>query len=173
MTRQEFTDDIQDWGDLINTANDEDYDLGIAEPDDIRDRIQDMANDIRYGTDWESFATWVSNIPQGYQIYSYYEEYDEYTGLTDTDFERYKEDFRDFMEENDLFDDDEEEYEPEEECEGEYEPEEDEELDEGFTVGELVQACFVDITINVQLKKENRENQQREFDTAFAKLSEI
>ena len=140
MTRQEYSADVQTWSELVEIAGEHGYDFSgeLVSSDRICDDIKERADNIGWGDDWESFASWVSDIPQGYDFYSYNDSYDEYSGLSDADFDTNKSELFDWLDENGLFDEDEED---------ELEPE-DEAPDEDFSVGELLTMCFIDITVS-------------------------
>lgn len=71
--------------------------------------IQDKLDDTEEN-DWENFAGWVGDIPQGYDWYLWDSDAGEFIGVDDDDLESYKDDFFDRTEEEELFDDEEEEY---------------------------------------------------------------
>jgi hypothetical protein len=88
MTREEFYNSVTSYADLLATARDygyeDDFD-DIVSDDHVRDRIQNMANEIGRGDDWENFASWVSDIPTGHEYLSYNSNDDSYERLNEDD----------------------------------------------------------------------------------------
>jgi hypothetical protein len=117
MTKQEFYDDITEWPELREIAQDADYHDSfedIVDSEYVGQEVKARAENTR-DDDWEAFASWVEDIPRGYEYYRY-DDYDEtYESLTETDFESEKNALAEWMERNGHFDAEEpaEEEEPE------------------------------------------------------------
>ena len=115
MTRQEFLDNINDWDDLLGFCRDEECDIceDIYDESDMDDYINehlvDMASDA---SNWYSFRDNLSEIPSGagWYLYNSYFDWDE---LTDDDFEDYKSDVCDWMDDGGYWDEEDDEYEVE------------------------------------------------------------
>lgn len=129
MTRQEFLDDVCDFSELRDFCYDND--CGICDDiyddeskdDYINEHLSDMADDA---DSWQSLYRTLDDIPTGYDYYRL-DDYGEFNGLDDDDFEDYKNDVLEWMDDNEYWDEDEEdeeEYFPPEE---EYSEEEDDE----------------------------------------------
>jgi len=165
MTRTEFNEEITTWYELEEVASDNGYeDLGdICDDENIRDMIQDRAQGIRGGDDWESFAYWVENIPKGYDCCAYFYDRDELEGLSDWAFDERKRKLCEWMEENCYFD-------PEDDdgIEDDIEPEPEEESvpEEDFTVGELVAMCYADVAVIAREEQEKADARQRQIASA-------
>jgi len=174
MTRDEFINDITTWDELIDVASEHGYDDldNIIDSEHIRDRIQFRASDIDYGNDWECFANWVSDIPQGYDYYEYYESYDEYNGLDDGNFDEYKGNILDQMIEDGYMDCDEyedhDEYESDElEIVPDGEDDKEPEPEEAFSVASLISMCHADIVVIGANVKREEQRIKREFDESL------
>ena len=141
MTRSEF-EDINSWGDFTYFASEEDYSAGdIIYTEEIAEIIKDKASEIGYDDDWVSFAEWLGNIPTGYDYYRY-DAYGDISGLSNGDLEYELDNFREYMEENDRF---EEESEEAPIIREEQPSVDDEEFPvEDFTISELLSACLSD-----------------------------
>lgn len=117
MTRQEFIDDVNYWWELIAWCND--YDCSVCE--DIRDQDEfdeyvdeDLYDRVRnYG--WKEVLDWLESVPSDYDYYNVYE----WEGVTDYDFDNYKDDALEWGDEHDIWDDPEDEEEEEEAAEEE------------------------------------------------------
>ena len=113
MTLTEFNENITSYSELINVCYDEDLydqieDLYSDESrnelidDDLRSRIEHDA--------WYEISDWLCGIPTGYDFYRV-DEYGDWTGLEDGDdyFFELKDQIRQAMDDNGLFDEEEEE----------------------------------------------------------------
>lgn len=115
MTRQEFLDNINDWDDLLGFCRDEECSIcdDIYDEDDmdnyINEHLVDMASDAR---NWYSFRDDLSSIPTGYDYYLYNSWFD-WDGLTDDDFEDYKSEVCDWMDDGGYWDEEDDEEEDE------------------------------------------------------------
>ena len=157
MTRNEYYERATTWYDLIEIATECDYDDELEDvvgDDHVRERIQYRANDINGGNDWENFAMWVSDIPQGYEYLSYDSDLDEFSGLTDRDFENRKEDLFSLLLENDFIEEEEEEEAFEDETESTFvdgelfaDDEEESVPEEAFPIDKLISMCYADIKV--------------------------
>lgn len=115
MTRNEFIDSVDRWHELVNFC----YDEGCYICDDIysEDTRDDFINEelvdlARDSDSWQDLLRNLQNVPDGYDYYER-DDYGDWYGLNDyNDFDRYKNDVLEWMDERDAWDedDDEEEY---------------------------------------------------------------
>lgn len=110
MTRNEFYENCCYWQDLFNICGD--YDLGFLEDVYDRDQAYDYINDnlYEYHCDygWESLKSALINIDLSYDFYVI-NSLDDIIGLTDDDFERYKDMIYDYLDDGGYFDEEDEE----------------------------------------------------------------
>ena len=110
MTRQEFIDEVNDFGALKDFCYDfgcEDILEDVIDCDQLDDYVwEDIHN---WGGSWESLGSSLEEIRTGYTWYQYGGMLD-YTGMDDTDFQAYKGDVLDWADnQGDVFDDEDEE----------------------------------------------------------------
>lgn len=115
MTRQEFIDDIRYWSDLIDFCSDNgcDYCEDIYDSDAWNDYVNDDVAEMARNDGWRD----ILSVLQGYDEisgYDYYRrnDYGEWIGLDDDDFESYKDDVCEWMDNNDYWDEEDEEEPP-------------------------------------------------------------
>lgn len=144
MTRSEFLENVTDWSELIEFCRDEDCDIcedvydEESRDDVITERIVDWA---RNADSWQDLADRLSEITTGYDYYSE-DDYGDWNGLTDSDFEDYKTDVLDWMDNNDYWDEDEDEDEEEEYYEPPTDPEDEIPVaEEAVPLEELFATC--------------------------------
>lgn len=168
MTRQEFLDDVCDFSELRDFCYDND--CGICDDvyddeskdDYINEHFSDMADDA---DGWQSLYRTLDDIPTGYDYYRL-DDYGDFNGLDDDDFEDYKNDVLEWMDDNEYWDedeDDEEEYFPPEE---EYsEEEDDEELceEDMQPVDELFSLCSEQLRVIDAKEKAEEQRSNEEF----------
>ena len=142
MTRQEFIDEIYEWGRLIDFCNDEGCDyLDNIYTEDARD---DYINEYQL-EDWARNNTWrnlYSLLEDLTADYDYYriDEYGDWVGLDDYDFDDYKDDVLRWADDRGIFDEEDEEEDP---ADYGIEDEEvdDEEVEEPISMFELLSGC--------------------------------
>lgn len=168
MTRQEFLDDVYDFRELMNFCYDND--CGICDDiyDDeskdeyINEHLSDMTDNA---DDWQSLYRTLDDIPTGYDYYRL-DDYDDFNGLDDDDFDDYKNDVLEWMDDNEYWDedeDDEEEYFPPEE---EYSEEEDDEEsceEDMQPVDELFSLCSEQLRVIDAKEKAEEQRCNEEF----------
>lgn len=168
MTRQEFLDDVYDFSELRFFCYDND--CGICDDvyddeskdDYINEHLSNMADDA---DDWQSLYHTLDDIPTGYDYYSL-DDYGDFNGLDDDDFEDYKNEVLEWMDNNEYWDedeDDEEEYFPPEE---EYSEEEDDEEsceEDMQPVDELFSLCSEQLRVIDAKEKAEEQRSNEEF----------
>ena len=168
MTRQEFLDDVYDFRELMVFCYNND--CGICDDiyDDeskdeyINEHLSDMADNA---DDWQSLYRTLDDIPTGYDYYRL-DDYDDFNGLDDDDFDDYKNDVLEWMDDNEYWDedeDDEEEYFPPEE---EYNEEEDDEEsceEDMQPVDELFSLCSEQLRVIDAKEKAEEQRCNEEF----------
>lgn len=142
MTRQEFIDEIYEWGGLIDFCNDEGCDyLDNIYTEDARD---DYINEYQL-EDWARNNTWrnlydlLDDLRSDYDYYRI-DEYGDWVGLDDYDFDDYKDDVLRWADDRGIFDEEDEEEDP---ADYGIEDEEvdDEEVEEPISMFELLSDC--------------------------------
>lgn len=168
MTRQEFFDDVYDFRELKDFCYDNDCGICDDVYDDaskdeyIDDHLSDMADNAE---SWQSLYRTLDDIPTGYDYYRL-DDYGDFNGLDDDDFEDYKNDVLEWMDDNEYWDedeDDEEEYFPPEE---EYSEEEDDEEsceEDMRPVDELFSLCSEQLRIIDAKEKAEEQRCNEEF----------
>lgn len=172
MTRQEFLDDVCSFDELRDFCYDNDcticddiYD-DDSKDDYINERLSDMADDA---DSWQSLYRTLEDIPTGYDYYRL-DDYGDFNGLDDDDFEDYKNDVLEWMDNREYWEEDEdpeeEEYfPPEEECNEEENDEEPYE-DDIQPVDELFSLCSEQLRV-IDAKREAEEQRSEEEFLAF------
>lgn len=172
MTRQEFLDDVCSFDELRDFCYDNDcticddiYD-DDSKDDYINEHLSDMADDA---DDWQSLYRTLDDIPTGYDYYRL-DDYGDFYGLDNADFENYKDEVLEWMDDREYWEEDEdpeeEEYfPPEEECNEEENDEEPYE-DDIQPVDELFNLCSEQLRV-IDAKREAEEQRSEEEFLAF------
>lgn len=166
MTRQEFIDEVCDWGDLIDFCRDnhaDDFVEDIYDEASRNDYINEGLVDWAREYTWDELYSILDRIPTGYEYYKY--DYGDWEGLGDGDFDDLKQEVDDYCLRNGIFDDEEEdeEEEPEEEPEEESVDEEPIE-DEDCSFSDLFSESAACVAAFAKAQKEQEEEEQRHFD---------
>lgn len=180
MTRNDFIEDIIGWWHLLNFCSNEDCSIceDIYPDDGLDDMIDDdIANAVNSGMGWREVRDRLCDIDRSYDYYVF-EGYMVYRGLNDDDFERYKSDVFNWMNDYDRWDeeDEDDDFYDDEEAPTFDEPDESEddddyqEAEEDFSITELVSMCILDVTIQQSEDAKKRANEQAEIDRALAEL---
>lgn len=121
MTRAEFVENIEDFNDLIMFCYQEDIDIcdNVVDQERYNDTIMERLRNYEGFDTWQEAYQFLRNLPDDYDYYRE-DDYGDFEGLTDDDFDSYKQDVMDYMDRNAAWDiippeDDEEEDEPDEE----------------------------------------------------------
>lgn len=122
MTRQEFIDEVNSFGDLIDFCNDNDcYECeNVYYQDSFDDYINDCLSDWARNDGWRDLRDRLNDIPTGYDWY----DIENLCGLDDDDFDDYKDDVLSWADDHDVWD----------------EPDDDDEVvDDDFEIGEAIE----------------------------------
>lgn len=146
MTRQEFIDDVTTWSELLSFCYDED--CTICEDvysDDSKNEYYDeeLVDMARNAGSWQELYDQLGDIPDGYDYYIR-DYYGEFRGADDDDFDSYKEDVLEWMDDRDYWEyDDDDEDDEEEPVREEYADPEDVEPveEEDVSIAELFTTC--------------------------------
>lgn len=114
MTRQEFIDEVCDFSDLISFCYDEDLETcdEIYSADRLDEYLREEIPEYLDDHDWVDLKYTLEDIPSDYEYYIR-NGWMEFSAADDSDFDEYKENVLDEMDDNDYWDeDDEEEEEP-------------------------------------------------------------
>lgn len=133
MTRDEFLEEITTWQQLRDFCEDNgcgDYLMDIYSEEDRDGYVDDCIVDWARDYTWTELYSILDNIPTGYEYYRLCEDGD-WEGLTQADFDAFKDDVADWCDRNDIWDEEYTEEDDEEEA-----PEEDEEEDDSEPVDE-------------------------------------
>ena len=112
MTRREFEDDVCSFDDLIDLCSEEGCSecSDIYSYDDYNTAVNEELEDRVSYDGWIEIRDWLDSLPTGYDWYRKSEWDGSWKSLNDyDDFDRYKENVRDWMDEYGRWDDDEEE----------------------------------------------------------------
>lgn len=172
MTRQEFLDDVCSFDELRDFCYDNDcticddiYD-DDSKDDYINEHLSDMADDA---DSWQSLYRTLEDIPTGYDYYRL-DDYGDFNGLDDDDFEDYKNDVLEWMDDGEYWEEDEdpeeEEYFPPEEERNEEENDEEPYEDDIQPVDELFSLCSEQLRV-IDAKREAEEQRSEEEFLAF------
>lgn len=145
MTRAEFNDNVNDFGELISICCD--YGLEYIDciydsydrDSEIAEDLDDLLRDINY--EWWRLRDILNDIPTGYDYYRKISG-SEWTPLDDQDFEDIKADVRDWLESTGNFDDADEEDDYEED---DNEQDDEFDVDEPFSLRFLYEQCTKDL----------------------------
>ncbi len=180
MTRNDFIERIDRWWELIDFCRDMDCSVceDIIDGDDLSEYIEeDIENAAHDGMGWREIRDRLNDLDTGYSYYVN-EGYMLYVGLNDDDdFNRYKDEVIEWMDDYGYWDDEEEDDDFIEEEADNASPfdEDDEESDDGdmeaeFPVTELISLCIIDVTIQQSAAEEKQRKEQAEIDRALAEL---
>ena len=168
MTRQEFLDDVCDFDELREFCYDNDcticdyiYD-DDSKDDYINEHLSDMADDA---DDWQSLYRTLNDIPTGYDYYCL-SDYGDFYGLDDADFEGYKDEVLEWMDNNEYWDedeDDEEEYFPPEDEYSEGEDDEESCEEDMQPIDELFSLCSEQLRVIDAKEKAEEQRSNEEF----------
>lgn len=146
MTRQEFIDDVCDFQQLVDFANEFEYEF-----DDIysEESYDDMINEELTENDqcWQDVRDWLQNLPDGYDFYIR-DRWGDWEGRSSDDIDDLKAEFLNWADDDGgVFDEEyEEEEAEEEELEAEEpeseEPEEEPALETDFTLDDLLSIAW-------------------------------
>lgn len=179
MTRQEFLDDVCDFSELREFCYDND--CGICDDiyddeskdDYINEHLSNMADDAE---DWQSLFLTLRDIPTGYNYYRL-DDYGEFYGMCDADFEDYKDEVLEWMDNNEYWDEDEDD-----DDEEEYFPPEDEHREEDNDVlweddmqpvDELFSLCNEQLRVIDAKEKAEEQRSNEEFLAFTAKIGVV
>lgn len=138
MTRQEFIDNVTSWAELIEFCNDEGLDNcnNVYDDESYNDKIDEEL--VRRAEDelWQDVREWLDNLPDGYDYYII-DAYGDWSGVDE--FDLYRDEVIEYMDDCGSWDEDEyDEEEPEEYIDPE---DEDPVEEEGVTLAELFTIC--------------------------------
>lgn len=172
MTRSYFLDQVNSWSELIDLCSDEGCDIcsDIYSNDDIDSMIDDDVAEAIRSESWRYIRDNLADIDTDYDYYRCDGMFD-YVGMDDTDFDTYKDDVLDWMDDCDRWEPEEDEEEEEEEY-VEEEPQEAPPPQEDFSVGDLISMCLVDMA-NAKVAEKNRRASDEESIRKFLSVEEI
>lgn len=144
MTRQEFIDNTEYWSELIEVCSD----YGCSVCDDVYDSdqcddwIDEHTEEWAENENWRELRDMLDAIPTGYDYYRI-DEYDNVHGLDNQDFENYKSQVAEWMDDHALWDAEEEEFDDNEEPVPIVQPQPVDESapEEDFSISELMEVC--------------------------------
>ena len=162
MTRQEFFDNVEDFDELIEVCSD--YGCGICndvyDSDQLDDWIDDHTDEWAANSSWRDLRDKLDAIPTGYDYYSI-DDYDYIYGLDNRDFETYKSNVAEWIDNEELWEDEEDdEEEPvqvvQSQSVDESAPEED------FSISELMIVCQSQLQ-SIPIVEETEEDDDFDF----------
>lgn len=176
MTRQDFIDGITTWAELLDFCYNEECDIceDIVSNDTMCEEIDDDLREATRYHSWQNVRDLLNDIDTDYDYYRR-ESSLEYIPMDDDDFDTYKDDVIEWMDNNGYWEDDEEDEEDDEpfQYDGDFAPDdseckEDEEPpaeEEDFSVGELMGMCSVQYLgmqreVARQMKQSDKEFEQ-------------
>lgn len=140
MTRQQFIDEVNDFGELIDFC----YNEGCSYCNDVyseesRDNCinEELVDMARNADNWSSLLDTLSDIATEYDYYRR-TDYGRWEGLGDYEFDDYKDDVLEWADDRDIWEDDEEEPLPED---NEDDDDNDIAVDEPISIGDLMGVC--------------------------------
>ncbi len=110
MTRQQFLDEVETWGDLYDVASENDYYFDdVYEEDSYNEWVDECVRDrIRHDT-WEDVRDFLNNCPSaGYDFYVYDEYNGTMRGCFSEDIDDLKDEFLEWADDREIWDDEEE-----------------------------------------------------------------
>lgn len=168
MTRQQFEEDVNTWYDLMDFCNENDLDdlCDVYDGETMSELIEEaLVEEVRY-RGWRDIRDMLDSIDDGYDFYLARGGL-EFEGLTDYDFDNYKDDVMESAERNDVFEDDEEEEEEVEEL-AEDEIVESPAEEEAFGLADFV----LMVSEQVATAQQEKEREAKLEEAAFSKLWE-
>lgn len=169
MTRTNFIENVTEWNELTEFCRDMDCDVcdDIIDADDLDSYVNtDLRDAVANGEDWEDIYRWLDGISTGYEYYRVDGSFDYEPMDNGHDFDSYKNDVIEWMDDNGLWDEeDDEEYDEEgydDDEAGFYPPDEPEEEppveEEDFSVSDLMSMCGSElITIRQVAERHKKE----------------
>ena len=162
MTRQEFFDNVEDFDELIEVCSD--YGCGICndvyDSDQLDDWIDDHTDEWAANSSWRDLRDKLDAIPTGYDYYSI-DDYDYIYGLDNRDFETYKSNVAEWIDNEELWEDEEDDDEEpvqvvQSQSVDESAPEED------FSISELMIVCQSQLQ-SIPIVEETEEDDDFDF----------
>lgn len=143
MTRNYFLDCVTTWGELIDLCNEEGCYIcsDIIDDETLDEWVDENIHDSDIS--WRELAGYLNDIPTGYCYYRCNGSFD-YDGMDDGDFESYKDDVCDWMDDHDRWEPEEDE-EDEADLGGSEAPAEPPVEEEDFSVSELMSMCIAEL----------------------------
>ena len=157
MTRTEFLEDVNSWWELIEFCSNEGCDTceDIYSEDSRDEYINEQLMAWAREDTWQELYSRLENIPTGYDYYRD-DGYGEWVGMDDGDFDEYKDDVLEWMDNHGYWDEEDDDEDVDifaEELEREKaEAEEAPVEEEAFSIGELMDMCSIAL---VSIQKEN------------------
>lgn len=181
MTRQDFIDGITTWSELIDFCYNEDCDIceDIIDSDEMDEEISDNLSEEARECSWRDIRDALNDITTGYSYYRRDGSFD-YVPMDDSDFDSYKDDVIEWMD-NGGYWDDEENYDDEPfydeysdfNCEENEEDAEITAVEEDFSVGELMGMCSVQF-LGIQREAAQRRKQtDRELEQYLSNMPKV
>lgn len=168
MTRQEFIDGVTSWSELVDFCYDQNCEICediYSEQDKDEHFNYNLVEMARNAGNWEDLLEILNDIPIGYDYYIR-NEYDEFSGADEDDFNSYKDDVLDWMDEGEYWD----EYD-EEEPEEYINPEDDIPVEnEDISFAELFTTCSSQVQKTESDKFKDAAVAEQEESTAFDEL---
>lgn len=176
MTRSDFINNVTEWWQLLDFCRDEDCSIceDIYHDDDLDNMIDDdISNAVADRMGWREIRDRLNDLDRSYNYYSF-DGYMVYVGLNDDDFDDYKNQVLEWMDDGDCWEDGDDEYEDEEvqvfHTSEEADDDDDPIPEEDFSVTELVSMCILDVTIQQSENAKKKADEQAEIDRALAEL---
>ncbi len=169
MTRNYFLDYIDEFDGLKDLCREHDCDIcdGIIDSRQFDEYVDDDISEALPYHNWQEIRDMLNGIPYGYDYYRVDGSFD-YSGLDSYDFESYKQEVLEWMDENGLWDyeaDEEEDENDSEEVEV-LEPEEPEVEEEDFTVSDLMSMCGAEL-LSINRASEQRRREEENVDMSL------
>lgn len=170
MTRTEFLENIETFGELKDFCYDEDCSLleDVYDEEGMDSFVNECLMDWARNDTWQELYSRLDDIPTGYDWYRY--EYGDWEVLDGEDFEDYKNDVLEWGDENDIWDAEDDEYDDDDNFESE--PEEDEPApeDEDFSVCDLIGMCVVAMGAIQSEGARRAQEEEEEFRRLYPKV---
>jgi len=167
MTRHEFIENVNHWWELLEFCYNEDCEVcdDIVEDGDRDNEIYEDIREYMGDYSWSELRDMLDRIPTGYDYYRRDGAFD-YCGMDDeSDFDRYKDDVIEWMDDGGYWEDEEDEDDYADDAGFAYadaaepeEPAEEPVPDEDFSVGDLMGMCCVAF-VAIQQDNERREQE--------------